>query len=148
MTIISASLNSLSSRIALTSSRFESSLAFHFFFGWFSFRSDGVPAFIASSYCRDIVTQCNPQSNNRTIQSHFTPAATRWNVIRGGVWIGNRIYWTLDHTTCDYTLQITITQRLVFSVTIFTAMLGDVFLCLRAHVLADWLPSQTNRLLF
>jgi hypothetical protein len=28
-----------------------------------------------------------------------------------GVLIGNRIYWTLKHTTHDYTLQITITQR-------------------------------------
>jgi hypothetical protein len=28
---------------------------------------------------------------------------------------------------CDYTLQITITHRLVFSVTVFTAFLGSVF---------------------
>jgi hypothetical protein len=31
-----------------------------------------------------------------------------------------------EHTICDYTLQITITQRLVFSVTVFTALLGNV----------------------
>jgi hypothetical protein len=30
-------------------------------------------------------------------------------------------------TSCDYTLQITITQRLVFSVTVFTALLGNIF---------------------
>jgi hypothetical protein len=38
-----------------------------------------------------------------------------------GVWIGNRIY-----ATRDYTLQITVTQRLVFSVTVFTALLPTV----------------------
>jgi hypothetical protein len=57
------------------------------------------------------------------------------------VWIGNRIYWTLQHTTRDYTVQITITHRLVFSVTVFTALLGSgfqqwTFLCSRPHVLA------------
>jgi hypothetical protein len=40
-----------------------------------------------------------------------------------GVWIGNQIYWTLEHTTHDYTLQITITPRLVFSVTVYTVRL-------------------------
>jgi hypothetical protein len=39
-----------------------------------------------------------------------------------GVWIGNRIYWPRD-----YTLWITITHRLVFSVTVFTALLGNGF---------------------
>jgi hypothetical protein len=38
-----------------------------------------------------------------------------------GVWIGN---WTY-RTPRDYALQITITQRLVFSVTVFTALLGS-----------------------
>jgi hypothetical protein len=70
-----------------------------------------------------------------------------------GVWIGNRIYCTLKHTTRDYTLQITVTHRLVFSVTVFTALLDNgfqqwTFLCFRAHVLAGWRPSHTNLLLF
>jgi hypothetical protein len=29
--------------------------------------------------------------------------------------------------SCDYTLQITITHRLVFSITVFTALLGSSF---------------------
>jgi hypothetical protein len=65
------------------------------------------------------------------------------------IWAGNRIYWTPQHTTRDYTLQIAITQRLVFSVTVFTALLGNVFqqctfLCFRVHALAGWRPSHTN----
>jgi hypothetical protein len=32
-----------------------------------------------------------------------------------GVWIGNQIYWTLQHTTHDYTSQITVTQTSVLS---------------------------------
>jgi hypothetical protein len=45
------------------------------------------------------------------------------------------------HTTHDYTLQITITHRLMFSVKVFTALLGNVFqqwtfLCSQAHILA------------
>jgi hypothetical protein len=43
------------------------------------------------------------------------------------LWIGNWIYWTLIHTTCDYPLQITITHRLAFSVMVFTALLGNIF---------------------
>jgi hypothetical protein len=35
-----------------------------------------------------------------------------------GDWIGNRIYWTRRHTTRDYTLQITIAHRTVFSITL------------------------------
>jgi hypothetical protein len=31
------------------------------------------------------------------------------------------------HTARDYTSQITVTQRLVFSVTVITALLGNVF---------------------
>jgi hypothetical protein len=44
---------------------------------------------------------------------------SRDSVTIDGVWIGTRIYWTLKHITRDYTLQITITQILVFSVTVF-----------------------------
>jgi hypothetical protein len=76
---------------------------------------------------------------------------TRLSVYRRG------LYWQSDlldsYTTRDYTLQITITHRLVFSVTVFTALLGNVFqqwkfLCFRAHFLACWRPSHTNLLLF
>jgi hypothetical protein len=67
--------------------------------------------------------------------------------------IGNRIYWTLQRTTRDYTLQLTIRHRLVFSVTVFTALPCNVFqqcafLCSRAHVFRGWRPSHTNLLLF
>jgi hypothetical protein len=31
-------------------------------------------------------------------------------VTRDEVWIGNRIYWRLQHTTRDYTSQITVTK--------------------------------------
>jgi hypothetical protein len=60
---------------------------------------------------------------------------------------GNRIYWTIKHTTRDYT------NRLVFSVTIITALLGNVFqqstfLCSQAHVLVGWRPFHTKLLLF
>jgi hypothetical protein len=44
-----------------------------------------------------------------------------------GVWIGNWIYWTLWHITRDYNSQITVTERLVFSVTVFTVLLGSGF---------------------
>jgi hypothetical protein len=48
-------------------------------------------------------------------------------VTTDGVWIGNMIYWTLKHITRDYTLQITIAQRLVSSVTLFTSLLSRGF---------------------
>jgi hypothetical protein len=47
---------------------------------------------------------------------------SRDRLIVDGVWVGNRIYWSRD-----YTLQITITHRLVFSVTVFTALLVSSF---------------------
>jgi hypothetical protein len=52
---------------------------------------------------------------------------SRERVIVDGVWVGDRIYWTLQRTTRDYTSQITITHRLVFSVTVFTALLVNDF---------------------
>jgi hypothetical protein len=48
-------------------------------------------------------------------------------VTTDGFWIGNRICWTIKHTIRDYTLQITVTQRLVFPVTVLTALLGNIF---------------------
>jgi hypothetical protein len=51
---------------------------------------------------------------------------SRNRVTIDGVWIGNRIYW-IHYSTCDYTLQITITQKLVFSIMVFTALLGNLF---------------------
>jgi hypothetical protein len=38
---------------------------------------------------------------------------------------GFRIYWTALHTTHDYTLLITITQRLVFSITCYSFVWVD-----------------------
>jgi hypothetical protein len=48
------------------------------------------------------------------------------------------------------TLQLTVTQRLVFGATV---MLGNIyqqwtFLCSQTHVLTDWQPSNTNLILF
>jgi hypothetical protein len=52
---------------------------------------------------------------------------SRVGVTIDGVCIGNRIDRTLQHTTVDYTLQITITQKLVFIVAVFTSLLGNFF---------------------
>jgi hypothetical protein len=43
------------------------------------------------------------------------------------VYIGNQIYRALIRPTRDYNLQITIKQKLVFSVTVFTELLGNGF---------------------
>jgi hypothetical protein len=61
--------------------------------------------------------------------------------------IGNRIYWTLVYTGSGYILQISVTWRLVFSDTFFTALIGinlqqKTLLFFRAPVLAGWWPSQ------
>jgi hypothetical protein len=69
-----------------------------------------------------------------------------------GGWIGNWIYRTLLAIR-DYALQITVPQRLMFLLTDFTALLGNVFqqwrfLYSRADVQAGWRPSHTNLLLF
>jgi hypothetical protein len=60
-----------------------------------------------------------------------------------GVWIGNRIYWTLQYAARDCTLQITITYKLVCSVTVFTVLLDSGFR--RSSVLdfgVQWLLSS------
>jgi hypothetical protein len=92
-------------------------------------------------------------------ENHLGDLSVDWSIILlrdrvtiDGVSLGNRIYWPFKHTTRDYALQITITQRLVFSVTFFTALLGNVFqqrtfLRSWAHVLAGWRPSHTISLL-
>jgi hypothetical protein len=69
-------------------------------------------------------------------------------VTTDGVWIRNRIYWTLNQLV---TAQITVTQTLVSSVTVFTALPGNIFQkwtfpYFRAHVLASWRPSHTNHI--
>jgi hypothetical protein len=51
--------------------------------------------------------------------------ALDWRLTRGS--IGNRIYWTHKHKTPNYALQINITHRIVFSVTVFTTLLGIGF---------------------
>jgi hypothetical protein len=59
-----------------------------------------------------------------------------------GDWIGNRIYWALKHTTRDYTLEITITHRLVFSVTVITALVGSGFQRRTFHFF--WVPELSS----
>jgi hypothetical protein len=39
------------------------------------------------------------------------------------VWIGNRIHWTLQHTTRDY---MSLSHRLMFPVAVFTVLVGTV----------------------
>jgi hypothetical protein len=56
----------------------------------------------------------NQKINYKTVLSNVT----RQGVTIDRVWIGSRIYWTLQHTLRDYTLQNTITHKLVYSVTV------------------------------
>jgi hypothetical protein len=73
-------------------------------------------------------------------------------VIVDGVWVGNRIYWTLKQlVTTPYKL---LSQRLIFPLTVVTALLGNVFqqwtfLYSRPHILAGRLLSHNkNRLCY
>jgi hypothetical protein len=50
---------------------------------------------------------------------------SRYGVTVDGVGNGNWIYLTLN--TCGYTLQFTVTQRLVLFVTLFTVPLHNIF---------------------
>jgi hypothetical protein len=75
-----------------------------------------------------------------------------WSVTMDEVWIDDSNYCTL-YTQLVTPLYKSLSHRLVFSVTIFTAPLGNIFrqrtfLCFRAHVLAGWRPSHTDVLLF
>jgi hypothetical protein len=62
---------------------------------------------------------------------------------------GNRIYWALTHTTNDRPLRIAITQRLVFSLKAFTALLGNgsssgCSLCPHTNLLLFYLPTKVG----
>jgi hypothetical protein len=63
------------------------------------------------------------EKENGNFLSYTSYIVTCLNMTTNRVWIGNWIYWALKDTTCDYTLQIIIRQRLVFSVMVFTALL-------------------------
>jgi hypothetical protein len=72
-------------------------------------------------------------------------------VIIHGVWIGNRIYWTLKQLVATLYRSLS-HQDFAFRVTVFFALLGNgsqkcTFLYSRPHVLAGWRPSHTNLLL-
>jgi hypothetical protein len=66
-----------------------------------------------------------------------------------GFWIDDWIYWTLLHATHDYILQLAITHRLVFSVTLLCSSFQQwMFVCFLAHVLTGWQPSHANLMLW
>jgi hypothetical protein len=90
-----------------------------------------------------------------TLVPEFPKAANLFTLSRewvttDGCWFGNRIYWTLIQLMT--TLHTSLSHRLVFSVTVFTVLLDNVFqrrtFCSRAQVLAGWQPSHTNLLLW
>lgn len=60
---------------------------------------------------------------------------------RQGVWIGSCSYWSLYHTTRDYNLQTNDSHRLVFSVTVFTALLGSGY---QRRTFPHFLDSQSS----
>jgi hypothetical protein len=71
---------------------------------------------------------------------------SRHRVTIQGHWVCNRVYWTL--TQFVTALHKSLSQKLLLSVTAFTAQLGNFFrkltvLCFWAHVLAGWRPSHT-----
>jgi hypothetical protein len=88
-----------------------------------------------------LAEQFHPQSSldYQQCKTVVVTILSRDRVTIDGVWIGNWIYWTLQHTTRDYTLQITITHRLVFSATVFTELLGSGFQRLTFPFL--WFPK-------
>jgi hypothetical protein len=86
-----------------------------------------------------------------SIRRTWNYIVTWWSDYRR-VLIDDCSYWTVKHITRDYTLQITITHRLVFSVSLHCSV-GNIFqqwtfLCSWAHVLAGWRPSHTKISLF
>jgi hypothetical protein len=57
------------------------------------------------------------------------------------------------NTTLDYTLQVTISRRPLFLITVFTVLLDNAFqqrttLCIFTKFLAGWRLSHTSILLF
>jgi hypothetical protein len=63
--------------------------------------------------------------SKRLETARLTNNTITWMTIVG-VWYGNRIHWTLKHIIRECNLQVTITQRLVFTVTVFIALLDNV----------------------
>jgi hypothetical protein len=81
----------------------------------------------------------------------LTPVGTCISVTADRIWF-YRMYWTLLHTIWNYSLQITLTQRLVLSVMVFTVQLGNifqwrVFLCFQTHALIWWWSFHINIIL-
>jgi hypothetical protein len=112
----------------------------------------GIEPRLPGRKIRNLVTAMTELSRLPLFCKSVKCIVTCMSVTIDGVWIHNQIYWTYQHTTRDYTLQITVTHRLVFSVTVFIALLGNgfqqwTFICSRVHVLACWRPCHNNFLL-